>query len=157
MVKSLKKFESLSGTISILLTLSDQNRRCRRFLPRRLSRRQILILRSLSPPVVAEGPGPVISQERSSSLPYCQHQHQPHQSATKKCPCPFCASMPIQRRQRKRKAVVVNEETAHDADGNWDMGGKRSRKRHKGERAKQRAKRTKKRAGKGKGRKWRKR
>ena len=52
----------------------------------------------LSPLVVAKGPGLVVSQELSSPLSYCQHQHQPHQSAAKECSCPFCASMSIKRR-----------------------------------------------------------
>ena len=55
------------------------------------------------------------------------------------------------RRQRKSKAVVVNEDTAHGADGNRGTGGKRSRKGHKGERANPRAKRTKEPSGKKKG------
>ena len=105
----------------------------------------------LSPPVVTEGPGPVASQELTSPLPSCQHQHHHHQSAAKKCSCPFCASMPIKRRQRKRKAVVVNEDTAYGADGHGDMGGKRSGKRHMGEPARPRAKRTKEASGKRKG------
>ena len=54
----------------------------------------------LSPLVVAESLGPVVSQEFSSPLSYCQHQHQHQhqQSAAKECSCPFCASMPIKRR-----------------------------------------------------------
>ena len=50
-VKSLKKFKSksLGGTPSILLTLFDQNRRYWRILPRRLSRHEIFIRRSLFP------------------------------------------------------------------------------------------------------------
>ena len=55
------------------------------------------------------------------------------------------------RETRKRKAVVVNEDTAYGADGNGDMGGKRSGKRHKSESAKSRAKRTKEASGKMKG------
>ena len=107
----------------------------------------------LSPPVVAEGPGPIVSQELTSSLPSCQHQHQHQhqQSAAKKCSCPFCASMPIKRRQRKRKAVVVNEDAAYGADGHGDMGEKRAGKRHKGDPARPRTKRTKEASGKRKG------
>ena len=105
----------------------------------------------LSPPVVAEGPGPVVSQERSPPLLYCQHQHQPHQSAAKKCSYPFCTSMPIKRRQRKRRAVVVNEDDSYGADGNGDMGGKWAGKRRKGEPAKPHAKWTKEASGKERG------
>ena len=76
----------------------------------------------LSPLVVAKGPGPIVSQQLSSPLSYCQHQ--PHQSAAKKCSCPFCASIPTKSRQRNRKAVVVNEDAAYGTDGNGDMGGK---------------------------------
>ena len=113
----------------------------------------------LSPPVVVEGPGPVVSQELSSPLPSCQHQHQHqhHQSTAKKCSCPFCASMPIKRRQRKRKAVVVSEDAAYDADGNGDMGGKRAGKRRKGEPANRAPNGRKRRAAKGEGRRWRRR
>ena len=47
--------------------------------------------------------------------------------------------------------MVVNEDTAYGADGNGDMGGERSGKRHKGEPAKPRAKQAEEGSGKKKG------
>jgi hypothetical protein len=69
----------------------------------------------LSPSVVLQDLGPVTSQ-RFSSLPP-PFQHPSHQHAAKKCPCPFCVSLPIKGRERKRKAVVIDEDTVCAADG----------------------------------------
>jgi hypothetical protein len=101
----------------------------------------------LSPSVVLQDLGPVTSQ-RLSSLPP-PFQHPSHQHAAKKCPCPFCVSLPIKGRERKRKAVVINEDTVCSADGGSNGDAKAAQKgpvkRRKSEsaNAKPRTKRTK--------------
>jgi hypothetical protein len=94
----------------------------------------------IEPVVVKDpGPGPVVSQQLPSPPFPLPLLHPSHQHATEKCPCPFCAS-PTKSHQRKRKAVVIDEDTAHVANGtkNGDgntahVSGKRPGKRRKSE------------------------
>ena len=84
---------------------------------RHLSKHEILILRSLSPPVVAEGPGPVVSQELSSPLPYFQHQR--HRSAAK-------MPMPVLRVYADQETSTEEEsrgcERRYRAWRGWELG-----------------------------------
>ena len=101
----------------------------------------------LSPPVIFHDLGPVAPQRPYSLSSSFQHPSPQH--AAKKCPCPFHVSMPTKKRERKRKAVVVNEDTVHVADehgnGDEETAQKRPVKRRKSEsaNAKPRTKRTK--------------
>ncbi len=81
----------------------------------------------LSPPVIFHDPGPVASQRLSSLSP--SFQRPSHQHAAKKCPCPFRVTMATRKRERKRKAVVINEDTVHAADESGNGGGKTAQKR----------------------------
>ena len=56
-------------------------------------------------------------------------QHPSHQHAAKKCPCPFCVSLPLKGRERKRKAVVINDDPVHTVDGDKDGDAKVAQKR----------------------------
>ena len=69
----------------------------------------------LSPPVVLQYLGPITSQRFASLSP--PFQHPSHQHAAKKCHCLFCVSLPLEGRERKRKAVVINNDPVHTVDG----------------------------------------
>ena len=101
----------------------------------------------LSPPVIFQDLDPAASQRLSSLSP--SFQHPSRQYTAEKCPCPFHVSMPTKKRERKRKAVVINEDTVYASDENGDgdakTAQKRPVKRRKSEsaNAKPRTKRTK--------------
>ena len=78
----------------------------------------------LPPPVVPQDLSPVASQRLSSFSP--PFQHSSHQHALEKYPC---VSLPIKGRERKRKAVVINEDTVHGVDGDGNGDAKAAQKR----------------------------
>ena len=77
-----------------------------------------------SPPVVPQDLSPVASQRLSSLSP--PFQHSSHQHAVNKCPY---VSLPIKGRERKRKAVVINEDTVNGVDGDSHGDAKVAQKR----------------------------
>ena len=80
-----------------------------------------------SPPVTLHDLGPVASQlPPSLSLSF---QHPSHRHAAKKCPRPFCVSMPMKKREQKGKAIVINEGIVHAADGDGNGNAKVAQKR----------------------------
>jgi len=101
----------------------------------------------LSPPAVLQDLGPITSQRFASLSP--PFQHPSHQHAAKKCPCLFCVPLPLKGRERKRKAVVINDDPVHtvyrDRNGDAKVAQKRPVKSQKSESAdaKPRTKRAK--------------
>ena len=142
-VKGLKKFrsKSLGELPASLLTTFNQNLH---YAP---------ILLSLWPPRAFHPLSPsVISTIWTQSHHNDSSLSPSHQYAAKKYPCPFRVSVRTKKCERKRKAVVIDEDTVRAADKNGNGDAKTAQKRGKrmkSANAKPRTKRTK--VGKGRG------